>query len=181
MLNSRQCAKEFARVTKQKMKRSIGIVKYFFGFPKFNGFEQADVYPGNVTLFKTVEEFIFWLDEKDLLMNLKVKDANLLLSYMSDHDFGVGIRKGNLVLVDFCDLEDPVKEISIDEIIDIVCDWNYDARISCYELKSLYYTDGKFFLYFQEVVCFCILNRECKSLDKLFQKTIYYKNVFYVL
>ena len=76
-------------------------------------------------LFTKPEELIEYLDENDLLMDLSSKDSEILLNYMEGHGYGLGELDGKLVRVDIGEEYGEVMEYSIDDAIDVVCEWNY--------------------------------------------------------
>lgn len=76
-------------------------------------------------LFTKPEELIEYLDENDLLMDLSSKDSEILLNYMEGHGYGLGELDGKLVRVDIGEEHGEVMEYSIDDAIDVVCEWNY--------------------------------------------------------
>ena len=77
-------------------------------------------------LFTKPEELIEYLDENDLLMDLSSKDSEILLNYMEGHGYGLGELDGKLVRVDIGEEHGEVMEYSIDDAIDVVCEWNYE-------------------------------------------------------
>ena len=76
-------------------------------------------------LFTKPEELIEYLDENDLLMDLSSKDSEILLNYMEAHGYSLGELDGKLVRVDIGEEHGEVMEYSIDDAIDVVCEWNY--------------------------------------------------------
>jgi len=77
-------------------------------------------------LFTKPEELIEYLDENDLLMDLSSKDSEILLNYMEGHGYSLGKLDGKLVRVDIGEEHGEVMEYSIDDAIDVVCEWYYD-------------------------------------------------------
>ena len=102
-------------------------------------------------------------------MKMKKKDAQMILDYLEGHDYRLANENGQLVRIDLCDNYKSEK-YSIDEVIDLVCDWNYDLRTIAeenlekaenkkQEKKIKKYISG-------------LLHDE-KRLDNLFRKTCY--------
>lgn len=83
--------------------------------------------PEEIKLFSEPEELIEWLDENDILMWLEVEDAQILLGYMEGHDYAIGVDTDNkMVRVDVAEDHGEVYRYPIDEVISIVCEWNYE-------------------------------------------------------
>lgn len=78
-------------------------------------------------LFTKPEELVEWLENYDILMWLDIEDARLLFDYMEGHDYQIGVNTDNkMVRVDIAEENGEVLEYSIDEVISIVCEWNYE-------------------------------------------------------
>ncbi len=78
-----------------------------------------------VVIFSKPEELIGYLDEHDLLINLSHKEAELLLDYMEGHGYCIGNQDGSFIRMDVNEPDGEIDEYTIDEVIDIVCEWNY--------------------------------------------------------
>ena len=102
-------------------------------------------------------------------MKMKKKDAQMILDYMEGHDYRLANENGKLVRIDMCD-NFKAEEYSIDEVIDLVCDWNYDLRTSAEE--NLEKADSKKKEKKIKKYISGLLYDE-KRLDNLFKKTCY--------
>ena len=80
-----------------------------------------------IGLIEEPQELMKWMAEYDVLMDLSSEDIQLLLDYLGGHDYAMGIDpEGNLVRVDMSLPEVEYTEYSLDDFIDIVCEWNYE-------------------------------------------------------
>jgi hypothetical protein len=80
-----------------------------------------------VVLFTKPEELVAWAEEHDLLMDISKEDAKILLGYMEGHDYAIGSdSQGKLYRKDVAEENGEITEYSIDDVIDAVCEWNYE-------------------------------------------------------
>ena len=90
-----------------------------------------------VALFTEPEELITWADQFDILLNITREEAELLLNYMEGHDYAIGHNdEGKLYQVDIAEENGEVMELKIDDIIDTVCNWNYDLILCTNAIKE---------------------------------------------
>ena len=104
-----------------------------------------------------------------LTFNMSIKEADTLISYLDAHDYAVGHRESNGFFLR--DANGEWRKSSIDEVIDLVCDWNY-ALIQSTEsdLESLTGEEqGEQEEFYQNLL------EEGKLLDSLFDRTKYGK------
>lgn len=128
----------------------------------------------NVNLFQKPEELVDWLDDNDLLMNLSVDDARLLLEYMEGHDYALGMDQDKFIRQDMGEVEQVIEEYSIDDAIDAACKWNYEF---CME-KEQELKNCKDFIDFANLKNeLDHLRREEHQLDQMFDKTTYGKQI----
>lgn len=78
--------------------------------------------------FKSGAELVRFMDENDMLFHMTEKEADVLLGYLSGHEFLLGEKDGKLYRGDLCYEQGKVRwlEYSIDDAIDAVCEWNYE-------------------------------------------------------
>lgn len=129
---------------------------------------------GEVILFEKSEELIRWLDENDILMGLEEKDAEILLNYMEGHGYSIGTIDGKLVRADICEVNGEVEDYSIDDVIDAVCEWNYELLLEASNERDnpsdfieFCRSQGRYESYKEDEI----------RLDKMFDKTRYGKEV----
>jgi len=127
-----------------------------------------------VVLFTKPEELIEYLDENDLLMRLSSKDAEILLNYMEGHGYSLAEIDLKLVRVDICEGNGEVIEYSIDDAIDIVCEWNYELL---QEVKERRESPDNFLDFCTSQGKYESLREDEKALDKMFNKTCYGKEI----
>jgi len=125
--------------------------------------------------FLNPQKLVDWLEENDILMNLTKADSETLMNYMEGHGYQLGVLDGDLARVDNCagDIPDHDK-ISIDEIIDTVCEWNYEMIQYAKEKKE----NPKDFLDFANTSNYLdSLRKDEKQLDVMFNQTCFGKEV----
>ena len=125
-------------------------------------------------LFTKPEELIEYLDENDLLMDLSSKDSEILLNYMEGHGYGLGELDGKLVRVDIGEEYGEVMEYSIDDAIDVVCEWNYELIQEAKERRD---SPENFLDFCSSQGKYESLREDEKTLDKMFYKTRYGKEI----
>lgn len=125
-----------------------------------------------VVIFSKAEELIAFLDENDLLINLNQTEADLLINYMEGHGYCLGEREGKLVRQDVNELDGDIDEYSIDEAIDIVCEWNYELIQEANERRG---SPDNFLDFCQSQNKYETLREDEKVLDKMFDRTCYGK------
>lgn len=130
--------------------------------------------PQLIQLAKNLVEF---LDEYDMLLHMTEKEADVLLEYMGDNEYLLGKKDGILFRGDMSYHEQESicwEEYSIDDVIDTVCEWNYD-ELQVAKAKRENPCD---FLDFVEIDNYYkSLREDEKVLDALFDRTKYGKEV----
>jgi len=129
---------------------------------------------GEVQLFTEPNELLDWLDENDLLMGLDAKEAEVLLNYMEGHGYCLGVSESKFIRVDICEENGEVMEYSIDDAIDITCEWNYEL---IQEAKEGRESPNNFLDFCQKQNRYDSLREDEKLLDKMFDRTCYGKEV----
>jgi len=129
---------------------------------------------GEVILFEKPEELIRWVDENDLLMGLEEKDAEILLNYMEGHGYSIGSRDGKLVRADICEENGELEDYSIDDVIDAVCEWNYELVLEASNERD---NPSDFINFCRSQTRYDSYKKDEKRLDKMFDKTCYGKEV----
>ena len=128
-----------------------------------------------VTLISKPEELIAWADTFDILLNPSIEDAQILLNYMEGHDYAIGIDSdGKMYRQDIAEENGEIQPYHIDDVIDIVCEWNYELILDA-EAHRMNPKDFKDYNEYQEKLG--SLKAEQKILDRLFDKTHYSKEL----
>lgn len=73
---------------------------------------------------KKPEQLIKWLEEEDMLFSMSLKEAGTMLGYLEGSGYGLETEMGVLFLCD--NVEDAREKTGIDEVLDMVCEKNYE-------------------------------------------------------
>lgn len=131
-----------------------------------------------ITIITEPEELIAWADTFDILLNPSIEDAAILLNYMEGHDYAIGIDSdGKMYRQDVAEENGEIEPYPIDDVIDIVCEWNYELILDAEAHRS----DPKDFNDYNEYQNkYESLKADEKRLDRLFDKTSYGKELIEV-
>lgn len=116
-----------------------------------------------------------WLDENDILMNLSESDITLLMNYMEGHGYQIGIGTNGLSKFNLGSGTYQDEAITIDDIIDSVCEWNYEMLQ--YAKENLKNAVGMT-EYLQRKEYYNGLRSDEKALDRMFEQTCYGKEIY---
>lgn len=134
-----------------------------------------------------VEEMIFIKEPKELLLWMKMteqkiqlseKDAEVLLGYMEGHDYAIGVKGTELFSVDVAEEDAPVVPYTVDELIDRICEWNYEL-IEDAEYGMANPKDFEDYCKYKDT--FDKLKADEDQLNKMFGQTIYGQKVVQVV
>ena len=90
-----------------------------------------------LTIITEPEELIAWADTFDILLNPSIEDAAILLNYMEGHDYAIGIDSdGKMYRQDVAEENGEIEPYPIDDVIDIVCEWNYELILDAEAHRS---------------------------------------------
>ena len=70
------------------------------------------------------EQLTAWLEEEDILFRLSLKEAEIILGYLEGSGYSLEAGDGTLFLCD--DVNDTSERTGIDDIVDLVCEKNYE-------------------------------------------------------
>lgn len=127
-----------------------------------------------VKLFTEPEELLSWLADNDILMNLSKEDAQILLNYMEGHDYAIGIQEDHMMRKDLSEENGEIEDYTIDDVIDAVCEWNYELILDADAKRH----DPKDFIEFiREQNRYESLKKEECCLDRMFSQTVYGKEI----
>ena len=128
-----------------------------------------------ITLFSEPEELIAWAEVYDKQINPSIEDAALLLNYMEGHDYAIGMdAEGKMYRQDMAEENGEIEPFPIDDVIDKVCEWNYDLILHA-EAKKDDPKDFQEYCEFQEK--YDSLKADERVLDRLFDKTSHAKEI----
>lgn len=126
-------------------------------------------------LLKNPSELIGWLEENDILMNISKEDSGILFNYMEGHGYQLGSIGNELARSDSCSGESAEYEkLTIDEIIDSVCEWNYEMLQNA---KEKLQEPSNFIDFVKTSNYLDSLKEDEKKLDVMFNKTCFGKEV----
>ena len=125
--------------------------------------------------FQNPSELVDWLEENDILMNISKDDSEILFNYMEGHGYQLGVIGKGLARSDSCSGENPeYDKLTIDEIIDTVCEWNYEML---QHAKERLHEPSNFIDYVKTSNYRNALMNDEKKLDEMFNKTCFGKEV----
>ena len=128
-----------------------------------------------ITLFSEPEELIAWAEVYDKQINPSIEDAALLLNYMEGHDYAIGMdAEGKMYRQDMAEENGEIEPFPIDDVIDKVCEWNYDLILHA-EAKKDDPKDFQEYCEFQKK--YDSLKADERVLDRLFDKTSHAKEI----
>lgn len=127
-----------------------------------------------VILFTELEEVLSWLAENDILMNLSKEDAQILLNYMEGHDYAIGFQDNHMIRQDLAEENGEVEPYTIDEVIDAVCEWNYELIL---DADAKRHNPKDFIEFTSEQNRYESLKKEECCLDRMFDRTVYGKEI----
>lgn len=129
----------------------------------------------NSQLITEARKLIDWLDENDILMNLSESDVALLMNYMEGHGYRIGLREDGLIKYEMNAGAEQVATITIDDVIDMVCEWNYEMlQIATENLKNSVGMSE----YLQRKEYYNALRTDEKELDRMFDQTCYGRQIY---
>lgn len=84
--------------------------------------------PKEPVAIRTVEELLKYQKDFNTGFSFTDKEAEIILDYMEGHDYVLGQIEGDLYRGDLCDKPDETmwEEFPMDDVIDSVCEWNYE-------------------------------------------------------
>ena len=126
----------------------------------------------SITEISQPEALLSFIRENDISIVMTDKEAEMLLGYMEGHDYVVGFAEGRLYRGDMDDVPGEIvwDDFSVDDLIDAVCEWNYELILDM-DAARQDPTDMVDFANKQSK--YESLKREEAILDKLFDKTKY--------
>lgn len=80
----------------------------------------------DMTAFEKPEDLCKWLEIKNSDVRLEKHEASLLFNYMEGHDYRLGFDGDKLLRQDVAEENGEIIPYSIDDAIDVVCEWNYE-------------------------------------------------------
>ena len=158
-----------------------GYVELTFDDFGFNGedltmLEYQANYGEEPQMFSSAAELVEFMDTYDMLFHLEKQGAEVLLNYLSGHDFILGHKEGKLFRGDLDYSQDMTRwlEDTIDEAVDFVCQCNDDLiKTAQAELEN----SENFIDFVNKKSRLDSLLEEEKVLDVMFDRTKYGKEI----
>ena len=80
----------------------------------------------DMVVFQKPEDLCKWLAIKNSDVRLEKHEASIIFNYMEGHDYQLGFAGDKLLRQDIAGKKGEMFSYSIDEVIDMVCEWNYE-------------------------------------------------------
>jgi hypothetical protein len=129
-----------------------------------------------VTELSSKEAFVQYQTEHKPEIILTDNEIEIILGYMEGHDYVLGFKDGVFLRGDLAESDNMIcwEEYSMDEVIDIVCEWNYELLK---ESEAKMKNPNTFVDYVSSKKWYDGLKSEETALDNLFKKTKYYAKI----
>ena len=111
-----------------------------------------------------------WLKFSRPQMQMTEKDAQVLLDYMEGHDYSLLVREDTLMRMDLGEENGEVEPYDIDDVIDAVCEWNYELL---HDAKEGMENPKDFLDFCNYSASYKALKEDEPLLDALFEQTRY--------
>ena len=111
-----------------------------------------------------------WLGYHRPEMKISEQDIGILLGYFEGHDYGLVIRDDVLMRKDLAEENGEIEAYDMDEVIDIVCEWNYELLYE--EAERMEHAEN-FIDYCESRAKHDILQKDAIPLTALFEQTRY--------
>lgn len=82
----------------------------------------------SITEIRQPEELVAFIQQNDISIVMTDKEAELLLGYLTGHDYVVGFSEGQFYRGDLDEVPGEIvwDDYTVDDLIDAVCEWNYE-------------------------------------------------------
>ena len=121
------------------------------------------------------EELLGWVADAAPEFQMDQDGARILLNYMEGHDFRVGFdAAGNMVRVDVADAQETVEPYSLDDLVDVVSEWNYELLTEADEQRK---NTTNLIDFANAQARYEELLEEEQKLDVLFEQTLHGKHL----
>ncbi|MCQ4756926.1 multidrug transporter [Enterocloster bolteae] len=128
--------------------------------------------PEEPATISTVEELLKYQKDFDTGFHFTDKEAEIILDYMEGHGYAIGQVDGVLYRGDLCDKPDETvwEEFPMDDVIDSVCEWNYEFIL---DIDAERQNARDFIDFGNKQNRYDMLKSQEQVLDKLFDQTKY--------
>lgn len=111
-----------------------------------------------------------WLGYRRPDLKISEQDIGILLGYFEGHDYGLVIRDDVLMRRDLAEENGEIEAYDMDDVIDIVCEWNYELLYE--EAERMEHAEN-FIDYCESRAKHDILQKDAIPLTALFEQTRY--------
>jgi hypothetical protein len=82
----------------------------------------------SITEIRLPEDLLSYIGANGISIVMTDKEAEMLLGYMEGHDYVIGFSEGKLYRGDMDEVPGEIiwDDFSVDDLIDSVCEWNYE-------------------------------------------------------
>lgn len=129
----------------------------------------SDVYE-----IKQPSELLITINALQSEIKLSKEDAQVILGYMQGHDFMLTLDDGKLMRVDISEENGQRVPYTMDEVIDLVCEWNYEQLE---EARAVVDHPKDFAEYCEYKFTYDALKEDETALNQMFAQTIYGRDV----
>ncbi|MDY4029507.1 MAG: hypothetical protein SOY46_09665 [Butyrivibrio crossotus] len=130
----------------------------------------------DIHIFREGKEFASYQRNNKTGFDMTDKEADMIIGYMEGHGYHIGIKENALMKGDYVDTENEVhwETISMDDLIDLVCEWNYEIILD----NEYYFKQSGIDKRTQEAQAeYDRLKSDKSVLDRLFENTCYGRDV----
>ena len=134
----------------------------------------------SITEIRQPEELLAFIKDNEISIVMTDKEAEMLLGYMEGHDYVVGFAEGRLYRGDLDDVPGEIvwdDDFSVDDLIDTVCEWNYELIL---DMDAERQNPKDMVDFSNKQSKYESLKADEKRLDRLFDKTSYGKELIEV-
>ena len=127
----------------------------------------------SITEIRQPEELLAFIKDNEISIVMTDKEAEMLLGYMEGHDYVVGFAEGRLYRGDLDDVPGEIvweDDFSVDDLIDTVCEWNYELIL---DMDAERQNPKDMVDFSNKQSKYESLKQEEARLDKLFDQTKY--------
>lgn len=126
----------------------------------------------NITEIRQPEELLDFIRENDITIVMTDKEAELLLGYLEGHDYVIGFAGEKLFRGDLDEVPGEIvwDDYTVDDLIDAVCEWNYELIL---DMDAERMAPKKMSDFSDKQDKYEQLKKDEAVLDKLFDQTKY--------
>jgi hypothetical protein len=126
----------------------------------------------SITEISQPEALLSFIRENGIGIEMTDKEADMLLGYMEGHDYAVGFAGDRLYRGDLDEIPGEIvwEEYSVDDLIDSVCEWNYELIL---DMTAVFQEPANMADYTDRQSEYGKLKQQEAILDRLFDQTKY--------